>query len=259
MGEKGLDNEAIAKLAMKQESKVIQDQTNDRRALNQGFSKRATVYFKKNKDSQYHVDSECTKVLIERCEGCTVKINGKVITQTVEVWHCTKTTIVINSPVKTLQLDMCTDLTVQFTKKAYFDSVVWAGLHNLKLTVGEPGKCDELNSGVEQVASTVDDFKENFDQFIVRYVDGKLTQELVVRLDNGFPTTNREADAFDEQQKKNDELFEAHVRKLMDSSFVEKKLEEVTKVDTPPEGKGNEEKEKEKEEEKEEEKEKPSE
>jgi len=198
--------------------------------LNQGFSKRATVYFKKNTDSQYHLDSECTKVLIEKCDKCIVKLNARVLTQTVEAWHCDDTTIIINVPIKTLQLDMCKNLTVHFAKKEFFDSVVWAGLHNFTLKVGD----DELCSGVEQVQSTVEDLKENFDQFIVRYVDGKLLQELIVRLQNGFPTTDREADAFDEQQKKNDKLFEEHVRKFMDSQFVEKKLEEVTKVDDPP-------------------------
>ena len=64
------------------------------------------------------------------------------------------------------------------------------------------------------------DYKENFDQFIVRYVEGKLTQELVVRLPNGFPTTDREADDYDRRQEKNNKLFENYVSKLLQVSEI---------------------------------------
>lgn len=157
--------------------------------------------------------------MIERCENTIVKVNARVLTQTVEAWHCKNLTLIINAPVSTLQLDMCSDITVHYLNKSFFDTIVWAGLHNFKLTVGDKNSGDTLESGVEQVQKDVDNLQENFDQFIVRYVNGKLLQELVVRLQNGFPTTDREADAFDERQKKNDELFEAHVRKLMEVSI----------------------------------------
>ena len=39
---------------------------------------------------------------------------------------------------------------------------------------------------------------------------GKLLEERVVRLANGFPTTDREADAWDAEQRKKDE----HMQKL---------------------------------------------
>jgi hypothetical protein len=47
------------------------------------------------------------------------------------------------------------------------------------------------------------------DQFIVRLVENKVSQnvqlmnELVVRLENGYPTTEREARQFDERQEAN--------------------------------------------------------
>lgn len=123
----------------------------------------------------------------------------------------------INKPVATLQLDMCSNITVHFTSKSLFSTVVWAGMHKFKLIVGEDEESgDVLESGVEQVENEVNDLQENFDQFIVRYVDGKLTQELVVRLKNGFPTTDREADAFEERQKKNEEILEKHIKEFID-------------------------------------------
>lgn len=44
---------------------------------------------------------------------------------------------------------------------------------------------------------------EEVDQFIVRPLKDKLMCELIVRLSNGFPTTEREASAFDKRQEEN--------------------------------------------------------
>ena len=81
----------------------------------------------------------------------------------------------------------------------------------------QPSGADVIQTGTEVVNQdgSIADYKERFDQFIVRYVKGKLLQELIVRLPNGFPTTDREADAFDAEKEKNDRLYEAHVRKMI--------------------------------------------
>ena len=85
-----------------------------------------------------------------------------------------------------------------------------------------PVGSDKLETGIETIdREEVPDFKERFDQFIIRYVKGKLLQELVVRLKNGFPTTEREAAAFDEQKEKNDRLYEAHVRKMLSVRYFD--------------------------------------
>ena len=133
-----------------------------------------------------------------------------MLTETVEIWHCNGCELVINVPISTVQVDMCHDLVVRFPSKENFKSVVWAGAHNLRLIVGD----EELVSDVAQ-GESISNYREDFDQFIIRYVDGKLKQELVVRLENGFPTTDREADDWDARQKKNDEAFEAHVRSML--------------------------------------------
>lgn len=79
---------------------------------------------------------------------------------------------------------------------------------------------DNLETGIETIdREEVPDFKERFDQFIIRYVKGKLVQELIVRLKNGFPTTEREAAEFDENKEKNDRLYEAHVRRMINVCF----------------------------------------
>jgi len=223
------------KLAINAESKVIEKGVNERRALNNGFSPNATVYFKRNQDSQYHLDSSSTKVLIEGCENCFIKINGHVRTETIELWRSNGCTLYLNTPVKTIQIDLCDNLKVVFAKKQYFDQLIWAGCHEIHILIGDEETGDRIDSGVDEVKSEVNDLKDNFDQFIVRYISGKLTQELVVRLDNGFPTTNREADAFDEQKAKNDKAYEEHIRKMLSAPQFEAQLSNLTHADPAPE------------------------
>jgi len=65
------------------------------------------------------------------------------------------------------------------------------------------------------MTSIYPEIKEDFDQFIVRILEGKPISEQVVRLENGFPTTEREAQAFDEKAEKNKKAAAKHIRKLV--------------------------------------------
>jgi hypothetical protein len=49
--------------------------------------------------------------------------------------------------------------------------------------------------------------QEGTDQFIARFVDGKLVQEPVLRLANGYPSTKREMDLFDADLQRKDEYM----------------------------------------------------
>lgn len=72
----------------------------------------------------------------EHCEDTIVKINSRVLTETVEIVHCNNMTLIINVPVKTLQIDMCNNINITFTDRANFDTVIWAGVHGFKLAIG---------------------------------------------------------------------------------------------------------------------------
>jgi len=231
---------ALREHQKKQETKLIVDEQDQQKALNQGFTRKATVYFKNNKNGKYHLDSACTKVLIEGCHNTEIHLNGRINTEVVELWNCENLTLVVssNSKAKTLQVDLSKNLTVRFVDKSSFGQIIWAGIDNLDLQVGD----DNLSTGVEKVdRSEIPDFKERFDQFIVRYVKGKLLQELVVRLDNGFPTTEREAAAFDEQKEKNDRLYEAHVRRMISTKVagISDKLDQLSKTEVKKVGRND--------------------
>ena len=92
----------------------------------------------------------------------------------------------------------------------------------LDLTI--PGE-DVLETGTSTVdRKEIENFQEKFDQFVIHYVEDKLMEEIIVRLENGFPTTDREADAFDRQKEKNDQLFEKYVREKLAGQIMDVKL-----------------------------------
>lgn len=219
---------ALSEHQKKQETKVFANEDGQTKSLAEGFTRKATVFLKNNKNGKYTVDGACTKILIESCKDCEITLNGRINTEMVELWRCDNITLVMNTKVKTLQVDLANHITARFTEKTNFSQIIWAGVHNFDITIGS----DSLKTGVELVnTEEIEDFKENFDQFIVRYLKNRLVEELVVRLDNGFPTTEREASAFDEQKEKNDKLYEAHVRKLISTktSGISDKLDLLSK------------------------------
>lgn len=96
---------------------------------------------------------------------------------------------------------MCKDIKLTFSDTKFYHQVVWASVHDIDIEfLNHPEH--NLSTGFEQVTKEYDDLKEETDQFIIRFLNGKLLSELIVRLSNGFPTTDREADDFDERHQK---------------------------------------------------------
>jgi hypothetical protein len=159
----------------------------------------ATVYFKNCHDCEFVVDAMCTKVLIEDCHGCTITLNKKVITNTLDIWKCNDSHIMIKTKIGTVQADICKNLKVHFQTKEDFTSLVWAGVHDLDLRFLDSG--EQLTTGFRQMAEKYPGLNEQIDQFIIRFVKDELTSEQIVRLSNGYPTTEREAKAWDDKHE----------------------------------------------------------
>jgi len=162
----------------------------------------ATIYIKNCQDSEYIIDSYCTKVLIESCTNCKVYLNSKIITNTVDVWKCKDSTVHINTHVGTLQSDNNSKVQFIYGKKEHLLTLVWANCHDIQLKMLEEPIYD-METGFAHMKKEYPNIKEDLDQFIVRFVDGKLLSEQIVRLVNGFPTTEREAKEFDKRQEEN--------------------------------------------------------
>jgi hypothetical protein len=164
-----------------------------------------SLYFKKCSDSTFEVNSLCVKIFVEECKNMNFVLNGKVITETLEVWKCEAVNVKVNTKVHTLQVDLCKETHFHFTDVDHFNRMVWAGSEDLHLCLPNDLSLKTGMAAMKENNSAVVDS----DQFIVRVFKNKLNgklqiaNELVVRLQNGFPTTEREAREFDQRQEEN--------------------------------------------------------
>jgi len=166
------------------------------------FKPQVTLYFKNCQDCTYVVNSMCTKVMIESCVNTKITFDKKIITNMIEVWKCEGVNLFVNTDIGTFQVDLCKNLAIQMKSMQMFKSLVWAGAHDLSLSF-EDSTEHKLNTGFAQMQTQYPDLNEHTDQFIVRFIKGKLLTEQIVRLKNGYPTTEREAAEFDKRQEEN--------------------------------------------------------
>lgn len=191
-----------------------------------------SIYFKKCQDCTFTIRATCTKIFIESCDRIRFNFEGKVITHTVEVWKCKGFEAMFKTPVKTLQVDLCEGVKVEWEKSDDFNRVVWSATEDLSLSFGDSGTLTignhlvlthyieehKINVGSQKMAKLNPNVNPETDQFIIRLLPNKITNkptllnELIVRLENGFPTTEREARQFEERQEAN---LQALARELL--------------------------------------------
>jgi len=174
----------------------------DQKASLTDHKPQTTIYFKNCHNCHYSIEEYSTKILVESCTGCTFTFNAKIVTNLLDIWKTHDSTFHINTPVGTLQVDNSKQLHLNYQKKDHLATIVWANCFDLHIRTldDENGK---LHIGFPQAKETYPNIVENIDQFIVRFIKGNLLNEQIVRLANGFPTTEREATEFDKRQEEN--------------------------------------------------------
>eukprot|EP01113_Clastostelium_recurvatum_P031556 TRINITY_DN3949_c0_g2_i1.p1 TRINITY_DN3949_c0_g2~~TRINITY_DN3949_c0_g2_i1.p1 ORF type:complete len:302 (+),score=85.98 TRINITY_DN3949_c0_g2_i1:76-981(+) len=168
----------------------------------------STLYFKRCKNCTYTVTSHLTKLMIEGCENFTLNVHGKVITQVIEAWNLTGVTkLNILSPIKTIQLDLSENVEIVYEKRDHFQQIIWGSTKLMRLIIKDAGV--DHKSGLDVVKVFNKTVNDQMDQFIIRLLKNKITgreelnDEVIVRLDGGYPTTEREAKDFDRRQEEN--------------------------------------------------------
>ena len=91
---------------------------------------------------------------------------------------------------------MCEKVTLNFGSQRDYQQVVWSNTRNLSVNFRSASEHNTI-TGLDQMRQIVPDLNDTVDQFFLRFVDGVLTPEVLIRLPGGFPTTNREADLWD--------------------------------------------------------------
>ncbi|KAJ3104550.1 hypothetical protein HDU97_009062 [Phlyctochytrium planicorne] len=157
-----------------------------------------SLYLRKLKNCEITIDTPITKLLIEDCSKLKLRLNGRVITQMLEIWRTDESTLEISSPIQTLQVDMCKDLKVSYKSKDNFASIVWAKSEEIQISIagyaGEEIKDGWYRTGLEAFTSANPSMQiwPDIDQFIVRFLKGKVETEVIVRVGGGYASTDRE-------------------------------------------------------------------
>eukprot|EP00928_Gymnodinium_smaydae_P071722 TRINITY_DN55226_c0_g1_i1.p1 TRINITY_DN55226_c0_g1~~TRINITY_DN55226_c0_g1_i1.p1 ORF type:complete len:378 (-),score=81.52 TRINITY_DN55226_c0_g1_i1:151-1284(-) len=144
------------------------------------------------KNCDFTISTMCTKVFVERCEDFILRINGKILTETVEIDASERMNLLVYNKIGTLQVERCSKMNLLFQEKAFFSGfMIWAGCFMLRLQVEESViKCD---FGLTQkLDPTINIERTQFKVWLNS--QGKLTCDKVIRLKNGFPSTKREDD-----------------------------------------------------------------
>jgi hypothetical protein len=132
----------------------------------------SVVYIKDCKGGNYTINSYSAKILIDGCHsGTKIVINGKVLSQMIEVWNCNNIDVEINTNVKTLQIDQNDKVNILYHQKEDFHQLIWAGCNstNLKIKDFEDQICLDFDALKKQD----DNLRKDIQQYIVRIIDSK--------------------------------------------------------------------------------------
>eukprot|EP01050_Picozoa_sp_SAG11_P011893 SAG11_NODE_1291_length_5290_cov_37.368137_2_plen_405_part_00 len=169
----------------------LQNQPHRELAFDEDLEGRRVVVFKGNIGCSWTLgpllSGRLIKVLVEDCEDCTLRIGCNLLTQSLEVSHCGRVTILLDHAVATVQVDLCADATVVLAPAAVAATKVYSAT-NGRLAVDVPSSTQ--HEELQQAA-------QGARQYVTQLLDGVLTTEAVVRdaARGNHPTTAREAAA----------------------------------------------------------------
>ena len=94
------------------------------------------------------------KIFIENCSNCTMQINCKLITSTIEITSCNNITVGFSSDISTIQVDLSKDINLKFlnecfgykncTNQNYGDRIYHAGVTNMNVQIYKSNTDDIL-------------------------------------------------------------------------------------------------------------------
>lgn len=175
-----------------------------------------TIYIKGCSDCEYIIAHRTKKIMIEACENVKIRVTGKIMTATVEIWRGGGIQLSTAVDIKTLQLDILRDCTVHFDSTQLMHALVWQNVETLSLSFGDDEN-SSLVTGFEHMKKLLPDSNVVIDQFIVRFVDDVITPERCVRLKNGFLSTEREAADW---ERRNEAARDKHLAQFMKKAGI---------------------------------------
>jgi len=194
-----------------------------------GIDKKTTIFIASCRDTEVTVNSMCTKIMMQGCSRSKLICNGVVLTNCVEIWNCEDVSLEVNEVlIATLQVDMIDKFSAVFSRKKLFHKMIWAAVHSYSISFRDDAE-STFENGYQTMVKRYhnEEFQEKITQFIDSIEEGKVRSEKLLRLRNGFPTTEREQEQFDANSERNKQLAEEHYRGLVDKVSNDEDLKKL--------------------------------
>ncbi|KAF8947152.1 hypothetical protein BGZ47_010170 [Haplosporangium gracile] len=164
---------------------------------------RKALYLLKCEDCEYTIQGKPIKISIESCKNLIIKVEGKVLTGTVDIWKSENINLDFDRSVSVFQLDSIQTITIKMPEAEYFGSMIWAGVDDITLNLG-----DETHSlSYRELQARNPELRPDTDQFKTTIIDGSMKTEAIVRMDSGYPMTRAEESSLRASEKKKDEAL----------------------------------------------------
>ena len=171
------------------DSKFIFGENNAKNHIEKGsIDKKTTIFISNCEGGEVIIDAMCTKVMIQGCKGIKVVCNGVVLTNSVEVWACDDVVLEVNEIlVATLQVDLCKNFKVSFSRRKLFHKLIWAAVDGYSITFKDIEKQllekekEEEKEG-EKIVKAV--FTNSYDEMVKRYPQEEFQKNIAQFIDS---------------------------------------------------------------------------
>ncbi|KAL6068105.1 NAD-dependent protein deacetylase sirtuin-7 [Balamuthia mandrillaris] len=146
--------------------------TNEERDLT--FPSLQLAFFHRCKGSVYRVLSKTKKIVLENCQDTTIIVDGKVLTNMLEVINSQNIKLVLNTPVLTVTCDNVDRMSLEYADKDNFQMIAWAQVKEAAVKI----------AGEEVDMSALERIDREKDQLITRRTEEGAIQSSVTRRDH---------------------------------------------------------------------------
>ncbi|KAF8939687.1 hypothetical protein BGZ58_008982 [Dissophora ornata] len=154
---------------------------------------------------EYTIRGKAVKLSVEKCKNVVLKIEDRIMTGMADVWDSENVSLDFDQSVALFQLEAITSIVIRLPDAEHFGSMVWIGVNDLKLNLGQHTHAlsfDDMHSRNPSLDKKTSQFKTTI-------VDGSIMTEAIVRLAGGHVATRAEEASIRELEKRKEDALRA--------------------------------------------------
>ena len=157
---------------------VISNATNEN--LDVHFESIELAFISNCQNCRYKIEDKTKKIVIENCKNLTLEINGKILTNVLEIINCFDIHLIVNTSIFTITCDNTKKVDIFYPIPDHFQMIAWAKVENPKVVIGDQeldlSLFDKINIDQDQVITKKLDNGEFQSSITQRDSCGRITQ-----------------------------------------------------------------------------------